>query len=216
MGKFTPADAERLSTFLLSLDEEAMVPSELDGFLAGIVICPEPILPSEWLPCIWGNAGQPFEGAAQAEDIIALIMARYNDIARTLQRRGRFSPILEPDIDDTFLWEIWAEGFAQAVGLRMNECWDTYEQCEDEAVRAAMGFLSMLAGHALSGEPLDRELDEDVRAQSDTYIAHCLETLCQARLGTQARPAGPDVASVGRNDPCPCGSGRKFKKCCLN
>ena len=21
---------------------------------------------------------------------------------------------------------------------------------------------------------------------------------------------------VGRNDPCPCGSGRKFKKCCLN
>ena len=21
--------------------------------------------------------------------------------------------------------------------------------------------------------------------------------------------------AVGRNDPCPCGSGRKFKKCCL-
>jgi hypothetical protein len=40
------------------------------------------------------------------------------------------------------------------------------------------------------------------------------------------RPAGtlvPDAASparnpyrdVGRNDPCPCGSGKKFKKCCL-
>jgi uncharacterized protein len=23
-------------------------------------------------------------------------------------------------------------------------------------------------------------------------------------------------AQVGRNDPCPCGSGRKFKRCCLN
>ena len=22
--------------------------------------------------------------------------------------------------------------------------------------------------------------------------------------------------SIGRNDPCPCGSGRKFKKCCVN
>jgi uncharacterized protein YecA (UPF0149 family) len=22
--------------------------------------------------------------------------------------------------------------------------------------------------------------------------------------------------AVGRNDPCPCGSGRKYKKCCLN
>jgi len=21
---------------------------------------------------------------------------------------------------------------------------------------------------------------------------------------------------VGRNDPCPCGSGKKFKKCCLS
>jgi uncharacterized protein YecA (UPF0149 family) len=23
------------------------------------------------------------------------------------------------------------------------------------------------------------------------------------------------IRDVGRNDPCPCGSGRKFKKCCL-
>ncbi|MBT6848912.1 MAG: hypothetical protein HOA14_15960, partial [Planctomycetaceae bacterium] len=26
------------------------------------------------------------------------------------------------------------------------------------------------------------------------------------------RNAGP---KVGRNDPCPCGSGKKYKKCCL-
>jgi uncharacterized protein YecA (UPF0149 family) len=24
------------------------------------------------------------------------------------------------------------------------------------------------------------------------------------------------VPKAGRNDPCPCGSGRKYKKCCLN
>jgi uncharacterized protein len=23
------------------------------------------------------------------------------------------------------------------------------------------------------------------------------------------------MGDVGRNDPCPCGSGKKFKKCCL-
>ena len=29
-----------------------------------------------------------------------------------------------------------------------------------------------------------------------------------------AAPAGPvDWSTVGRNDPCPCGSGKKFKKC---
>ncbi len=27
-------------------------------------------------------------------------------------------------------------------------------------------------------------------------------------------PAHRDAAKVGRNDPCPCGSGKKYKKCC--
>ena len=27
-------------------------------------------------------------------------------------------------------------------------------------------------------------------------------------------PAAPEVPQVGRNEPCPCGSGRKYKKCC--
>lgn len=30
-----------------------------------------------------------------------------------------------------------------------------------------------------------------------------------------ARPITNPLRKVGRNDPCPCGSGRKFKKCCL-
>ena len=29
-----------------------------------------------------------------------------------------------------------------------------------------------------------------------------------------ARPAPAAGAAVGRNDPCPCGSGKKYKKCC--
>ncbi len=29
----------------------------------------------------------------------------------------------------------------------------------------------------------------------------------------EARPARNALRDVGRNDPCPCGSGRKFKKC---
>jgi preprotein translocase subunit SecA len=40
--------------------------------------------------------------------------------------------------------------------------------------------------------------------------------------GVAARPAAPraepraaDGQKVGRNDPCPCGSGKKYKKCCL-
>ena len=31
----------------------------------------------------------------------------------------------------------------------------------------------------------------------------------------QKTQASPRHAEVGRNDPCPCGSGKKYKKCCL-
>jgi len=33
--------------------------------------------------------------------------------------------------------------------------------------------------------------------------------------GRRARLAAAGQVKIGRNDPCPCGSGLKFKKCCL-
>ena len=32
--------------------------------------------------------------------------------------------------------------------------------------------------------------------------------------GAPAQPVERDAPKVGRNDPCPCGSGKKYKKCC--
>lgn len=32
---------------------------------------------------------------------------------------------------------------------------------------------------------------------------------------TTNKEAGGKIMAVGRNDPCPCGSGQKFKNCCL-
>ena len=34
--------------------------------------------------------------------------------------------------------------------------------------------------------------------------------------GAFGTPHRDPLRNVGRNDPCPCGSGKKFKKCCLN
>ena len=31
----------------------------------------------------------------------------------------------------------------------------------------------------------------------------------------ERRPTNPPTSRTGRNDPCPCGSGKKYKKCCL-
>ncbi len=40
------------------------------------------------------------------------------------------------------------------------------------------------------------------------------EAAMQAALRTPAAPVRREGPSVGRNDPCPCGSGKKYKKCC--
>ncbi|MBU3936143.1 MAG: SEC-C domain-containing protein [Proteobacteria bacterium] len=38
----------------------------------------------------------------------------------------------------------------------------------------------------------------------------------RSEAGSAAGPARDREFKVGRNDPCPCGSGKKHKKCCLN
>jgi hypothetical protein len=37
---------------------------------------------------------------------------------------------------------------------------------------------------------------------------------CSPRGGLRTPPLVKKTADIGRNDPCPCGSGKKFKKCC--
>ncbi len=49
MRRLTEDDLERLEAFLMSLGEEAMTLNELHGYLTGIIVCPEMILPKEWL-----------------------------------------------------------------------------------------------------------------------------------------------------------------------
>lgn len=59
----------------------------------------------------------------------------------------------------------------------------------------------------------------DTLAELSTWSAFDPKYLAkQKRLQTPSisDPRAKPFAKVGRNDPCPCGSGRKFKKCCLN
>ncbi len=52
-------DLDRLDSYLSSDDapENCMMISDLDGFLTGVLCSPDLILPSEWLPVVWGEDG---------------------------------------------------------------------------------------------------------------------------------------------------------------
>lgn len=210
---------KELDSFLLSeaVGEEAMLLAEMDGYLAGVAVCPDLILPSEWLPLIWGgDEGPEFEDQQQAQAVLDLITHHYNDILRQLNR-GAFQPIYDFDIDDSVLWETWIEGFWTAMGLR-RESWLAYAEAKDEAVQEAFFILWRLVELASclgDCEPIEK--DEEMEGAAADLIPYAVQTLHEARaLSNPADAARRASVHVGRNDPCPCGSGKKFKKCCLS
>ncbi len=81
--------------------------------------------------------------------------------------------------------------------------------------KAAEAFASELAGSERTLESLATDFRELFPRALASY-SHVGQSLFKASMEAGAQARGPVVATrgPGRNDPCPCGSGRKFKKCC--
>jgi uncharacterized protein len=71
--------ADSLSTWLgfwtsAAAPKGAMSPMELDGYLAGVVVSPDLLLPSHWLDRIWGENAPTFDSLDQLQTVIAAVM----------------------------------------------------------------------------------------------------------------------------------------------
>ena len=114
-------DLEELAQYLDSdmSPDDCMGLSDLDGFLTAIVIGPEIILPSEWIPVIWGADLPEFDSDAEAESIMSLIMNRYNEIVAGFNSDPeRFEPIFWKRPSGEAIVMDWAAGFLDAIELR--------------------------------------------------------------------------------------------------
>jgi uncharacterized protein len=127
--------------------DEAMLLTQLDGFLAGILICPDLILPGEWLPMVWGGSDSDaaLESKKEAEQLIALILQHYNSIVADLQRGpGHYAPLFDIDMrNDEVLWEIWIDGFDTARQLRA-ESWAEISGGDAKARNAWAGLVTLV------------------------------------------------------------------------
>jgi len=122
-----PRYLKQLEHELLALGDDAMLLEELDGFIAGLLICPDLIKPSEWLPVVWGSEEEDepaFDNLDHLNRGLGLVMEHYNDVARTLiERPDRYGPRFAVDKrHNEILWEIWVAGFEKAVKLRPAAC----------------------------------------------------------------------------------------------
>ena len=65
-----------------------------------------------------------------------------------------------------------------------------------------------------SSVPKELSHPESVKFQAPAEGENVLETGAPVKPAAAARPVQSQQPKVGRNDPCPCGSGKKYKKCC--
>ena len=108
---------------LLGEVDGAMVLSELDGFLCGVLISPDPIPLDEWWPFSWLTDGRSSVLTGDRQELAGLIRERLAAIEAELSA-GAYAPLY--DIDDEtgdIAWHIWLSGLEQAMQLRFD-AWD--------------------------------------------------------------------------------------------
>ena len=216
--KNLPSRFRRLDGALADLPlEEPMLLTELDGFLTALVVSPDPIPQGEWLQSIWGSDDSdtpPFDDPADVQWFVDAVMARYAEIVRDLTRNKPQPIFATDDRNGDVLWEAWIDGFAEAVALR-PESWTALANGTDTDVADAVAQIMALIAIVTNETTLDSIEVNAIDAQAPAQIVAAVLHL-HAR-NTSASPAAPVVTSstkIGRNDPCPCGSGKKSKRCC--
>lgn len=179
-------------------------------------------MPSEYLPEVFGGElsdAHEFDSLDEANDILALIMRHWNDIAATLAKDEVYLPILLEDENGVTHGNDWARGFMRGVGLR-RDGW--VELLADKDHGGCMIPILMLY-HEHDEDPAMRPkpISPEQREKITEYLAAGLLGMyryfrqhAQPDATTRAPEPRRTNRKVGRNDPCPCGSGKKHKRCC--
>jgi uncharacterized protein len=108
--------------------------SDLDGFLTGIAIGPEPIPLREWLPVIWRGETLIFDDADEAWRMLSPIVMHYKNIISGLENGPEgWTPVFGKSADGRVIVSEWAAGFLDAMDLR-SEAWAPLFEDREAAV----------------------------------------------------------------------------------
>ncbi|MCO7227455.1 UPF0149 family protein [Pleionea sp. CnH1-48] len=191
--------------------------SELDGFLTAIVVGPDSVMPSQWFNRIWGEESVPtFEDDSMLEHVFTLSIRHMNGIAYILQNAvDEFEPIFEEEKRGNE-WCLsvgnWCSGFVKGMSYHM-EAWSSIPEALSERLKWVLTFATPRGRERLKGydpEEVERERHKVTPLIKDIYLFW----LAKKPYQELNRAVVHQGNKVGRNDPCPCNSGKKYKKCC--
>ncbi len=229
---FDAALAERLRRFLAAPErpEGTFSYPAVAGFLFAICCSPELVQPSEWLPLVFNDQPGAYRDMEEAQQVLSDLMALYNSINRGVFEK---EPALPPGCEasrDTLAnfaegtpFSEWARGFGAGHDY-LSELWDAYTpDALSEDLGSCMMVLTFFASRELA-EAYRKEMGAAGRTleeMAEAMLGLVPEALLQYALigrsiadvvGQKSQPARS--TKVGRNEPCPCGSGKKYKHCC--
>ncbi|MFM0096436.1 UPF0149 family protein [Paraburkholderia nemoris] len=221
---------DELDEFLVSdvTSEDTLTIEGLDGYLTAMAIGPTTVPPSYWLPGVWGpneNDAPAFETTDQAQHILGLILRNMNGIVISLEDDpDEFEPVFGfSRVDDNereyIDGEAWAFGFMQGLSV-LRADWQAL--FDSEQGREWLNPLHLMGSEELTPEEqllidtpeqretLTKQIPASIAAIYRFWLPH-RQAVHEQKLAAATQRTEP---KVGRNDPCPCGSGKKFKKCC--
>ena len=227
---------ERLANLL----EQRAVPFKgfnleaLDGYLSALVVGPELVPPSEWQPPVWGMPPR-WDGLEDASQVQALLMGHWNMVTQRVcydeaQLPDHLAPLLwlpqdlehpeagnDTDTDDDLdVGRDWAMGFFRGVELR-EAAWDRWLD-DNEWIDDIFALFDQLASGEILAEDLaapTTPISYRERLEIVASLPGMLADLHRHRIAALT-PREPirRVETPDRNALCPCGSGKKYKKCC--
>lgn len=209
---------------------------QLYGYLFAIASAPVMAPPSQWLSVIFNDKDAIYRDMREANDILQAVMAIYNQLnAQVLEREPRLPGICQPVSEAIKNLEFgsplsqWAQGFLEGHNF-LVEMWDEgTPEALDEELGSCLMILSFFADielaetyHAESSQPgisLETMADSILKLFPEAMSAYANlgRAIYEVNLEQEqvTEPFFRDP-KIGRNDPCPCGSGKKYKHCCLH
>ncbi len=216
----------------------------LDGYITGLLSVLPLVNPSHWLPYIFGGKMPTLQSQDEIMNFISFVVSHFNKRSRTLKDRPKeFMPMMTKVMSDGTTF-IDAAEWATAYRYAWN-CFDDDSDQPPAFIENGLNLIYEYANdidkeewlNSLPKEEQQREVKKlcDAITMIHSYNLtrrremlsknpYCFQTSISAM--PMAAPAfGPSATGpmtqtrstpkVGRNDPCPCGSGKKYKKCCM-
>lgn len=199
LGELLAAIPEPLDPFVLD---------EADGFVAGIAVQAAAVPSEQWLRFIFDSEGHRWgedQPSAERARASALLLRREAAVRGALAEFGSFDPWLADaaDADDPVTSTVapWIAGFLSALDIFPL----------DDADDQVGGVVSRLERYLATPVP-DRPPSIDAAITEVMLGVFALYQRSEEQRYRVA-PVQRDTPKVGRNEPCPCGSGKKWKQC---